>query len=483
VVTTAQAGIGIIPPKVAATGYAIPVLFSSHALRPSGFTDFLIWRGVRKPYEWPPATLRPPQLFRTAGHPMTTASIPPQAASWRTPVLIIGAGCLIAMISFGPRSALGLFLTPQSQANGWGRDVFAFALALQNLLWGMAQPFAGAIADRFGTVRVLCVGGLLYFAGLYLMSQANSPLLLDLSAGMLVGFGLAGSSFNIVLAAFGKLVPPRWRTLSFGFGTAFGSFGQFVYSPLAVALMEQVGWQNALMVFAVVMLLVLPLSFVLATPPAHSGQAGPGTVVQQSLREALGEALAHRSYLLLVIGFFTCGFQLAFITVHMPAYLVDRGLSAEVGGWTIGVIGLFNIVGSISAGWLASRFPKRYLLSLIYFGRAAAVLAFILFPVTPTTCLVFGASIGLLWLSTVAPTNGLIAQMFGTRWLAMLSGFAFFSHQVGGFLGVWLGGLAFERTGSYDAVWWLAVLFGVLSGLINLPIEEKPVDRLAISAV
>jgi predicted MFS family arabinose efflux permease len=284
-----------------------------------------------------------------------------------------------------------------------------------------------------------------------------------------------------VLAAFAKLLPESWRLLAFGAGTAAGSFGQFLYSPLAVSLIDAYGWENALLVFAVGTLLVLPLSLALATAPAE-GRASHGKAASQSLGQALSEAVGHRSYMLLVVGYFTCGFQLAFITVHMPAYLVDRGLSAQVGGWTIAAIGLFNIVGSLASGWLGGLMPKRYLLSLIYLARAAAVLAFISFPVTPATSILFGAVMGLLWLSTVAPTNGIIVVMFGTRWLATLAGLAFFSHQVGGFLGVWLGGLAFVRTGSYDAVWWLSVLFGVLSAVINLPIVEKPVARLAAAS-
>jgi MFS family permease len=398
-------------------------------------------------------------------------------SSWRTPALVIGFGSLIALIAFGPRSTLGFFLTPLSSANHWGRDVFAFALALQNLLWGVGQPLGGIIADRFGSVRVLCGGALLYALGLALMAHATSAPVLNLSAGVLIGFGLAGCSFPVVLAAFGKIVPLQHRSIAFGFGTAAGSFGQFLYSPIAVALMDTFGWQQTLTIFAVSMLAVLPLSIALATPPSEA----PHTGRSQSLRQALGEAFAHRSYVLLVLGFFTCGFQLQFITVHMPAYLVDRGLSAQVGGWTIATIGLFNIIGSVAAGWLGDRMPKRYLLSTIYFLRAAAILAFISFPVTPFTCIVFGAIMGLMWLSTVPPTNGIIALMFGTRWLATLAGFAFFSHQVGGFLGVWLGGLVFDRTGSYNMVWWLAILFGVLSALINMPIVEKPVARLAVA--
>jgi MFS family permease len=392
---------------------------------------------------------------------------------WRAPAVIVLCGCLIAMVSFGPRSTLGLFLTPQSQANGWERDVFGLAIAIQNIVWGAGQPFAGMLADRFGIVRVLWGGAACYALGLAMMAYSTTPLMLDVSAGVLIGFGLAGCSFSIVISAFGKLLPERWRSLAFGGGAAAGSFGQFLYAPLTVSLIGAIGWQETLLTFAVAMLLVLPLSLTLAT--GASGQSG----AQQSLREALSEAFAQRSYVLLVLGFFTCGFQLAFVTIHMPPYLVDSGLSVEVGGWTIAAIGLFNIVGSLTSGWLGNFMPKRYILSIIYFGRALAILAFIMFPVTPVTAILFGAVMGFLWLSTVAPTNGIIALMFGTRWLATLSGFAFFSHQVGGFLGVWLGGIAFVHTGSYDTVWWLAILFGVLSALINLPIVEKPVVRAA----
>ena len=294
---------------------------------------------------------------------MTHARTLPSGITWRTPAVIIVCGCLMSILSFGPRSALGFFLTPMSQDNGWGRDVFSLALAVQNLLWGAAQPFAGAIADRFGSLRILCTGAIMYVLGLFIMAHANSPATLELSAGALLGFGLAGCSFNVVLAAFGKLLPERLRSLAFGAGTAAGSFGQFLFSPLAVALKEAYGWQSALTIFAVLCLVMLPLSFALATP--RNTISAPGAAVQQSLRQALSEALGHRSYMLLVLGFFTCGFQLAFITIHMPAYLVDKGLSAEVGGWTIAVIGLFNIVGSLSAGWLGNRLPKRYILSVI----------------------------------------------------------------------------------------------------------------------
>ncbi|HEY2136894.1 MAG TPA: MFS transporter [Xanthobacteraceae bacterium] len=409
---------------------------------------------------------------------MTTSQPGARSTTWRTPVVIVGCGCLIAMLSFGPRSALGQFLTPMSMDFGWGRNVFSFALAIQNLLWGVFQPFAGGIADRFGTVRVLWAGAISYAVGLALMSQASSAGLLDLTAGVLIGFALSSCSFNLVIGALGKLVPESWRSLAFGAGTAAGSFGQFLFSPLARALIDSIGWPATLVVFGGLMLLILPLSLALATPRNDAPTAG-ATRPQQSVVQALSEAFGHRSYVLLVLGFFTCGFQLAFITVHLPSYLVDRGLSAEVGAWTIGVIGLFNILGSILAGWLGNRMPKRYILSAIYFGRAMAVVAFITLPASTTSALIFGAVTGFLWLSTVPPTSGLVVLMFGTRWFAMLFGFAFFSHQVGGFLGVLLGGFAFERTGSYDAVWWLSVLFGVLSAVINLPIVEKPVVRAA----
>jgi MFS family permease len=401
------------------------------------------------------------------------------AASWRTPAVVLVCGCLIAMLTFGPRSSFGFFLTPMSSAYGWGRGVFALAFAIQNLLWGIGQPFAGAIADKFGTVRVLCTGILLYAAGLALMTLSTTPVTLDLTAGVLIGFGLSGCSFNIVLSAFGKVMKPEWRGLALGLGTAAGSFGQFLFAPFGVALIDTQGWQAALVVFACLLLLAVPLAFVLATPPATSSAE---TGKQQSMSHALWEAFGHRSYVLLVLGFFTCGFQLAFVTAHLPSYLIDRGLDAHVGGWTIAIIGLFNIVGSLTSGYLGNFVPKRYILSTIYFVRALSIVIFISLPASIPTTLAFGVVTGLTWLSTVPPTSGLVAVMFGTRWLAMLYGFAFFSHQVGGFLGVLLGGIVFEATGSYNPVWWLSVFFGVASALINLPIVEKPVGRFAPAA-
>jgi MFS family permease len=410
---------------------------------------------------------------------IATAPAPVKLASWQTPALLIAVGCTIALIAFGPRSALGQFLTPLSFEHGWGRESFSFAIAIQNLLWGAAQPFAGGVADRFGPTRVLCLGAILYAAGLAWMAAADTTLTLNLSAGVLIGFGLAGCSFPMVVGALGKLVPDNWRAFAFGAGTAAGSFGQFLFSPLAHALIESFSWQTTLLIFAGMMLLVLPLSTMLATPPSAAGAA---PVRQQTSKQAMVEAFGHRSYVLLVLGFFTCGFQLAFVTVHLPSYLLDRGLGADIGAWTIAFIGLFNIVGSLGSGWLSGRMPKRYLLSIIYFGRALAIVGLITLPASTASTLVYGAITGLLWLSTVPPTSGLVALMFGTRWLTMLFGFAFFSHQVGGFLGVWIGGLVYESTGSYDIIWWLSVFFGIASAIINLPIVEKPVARQALAA-
>jgi MFS family permease len=418
--------------------------------------------------------------------PIAAPTVVAKAMSWRTPAVIVTCGCLISMIGFGPRATLGLFLTPMSAAQGWDREVFSLSVAMQTLLYGAAQPFSGAIADRFGAIRVIVIGALLYAAGIFMMAHASTPGMLYLSSGVLIGFGLSGCSFNLVISSFGKLLPESWRSLAFGAGTAAGSFGQFLFSPLGVSLIDTFGWRTTLEIFAGLLLLIVPLAFAIATPradaPSMASGTAPSAAQTQTYRQALAEALGHRSYILLVLGFFTCGFQLGFVTLHLPAYLADRGLSAEVGGWTLGVIGLFNIVGAMLSGWLGGRMPKRYILSVIYFARALAVIFLITLPASPTVALLYGAMTGLLWLSSVPPTSGLVALMFGTRWLTMLFGVAFFSHQVGGFLGVYLGGLLYSQTHSYDVVWWLGVVFGVLSAVINLPIVEKPVQRAAVLA-
>jgi MFS family permease len=408
-----------------------------------------------------------------------TATTPATRFGWQTPLVILVCGCLIGTVGFGARSGLGFFLKPMSSEFGWGRDVLSLALAIQMLLWGAMQPVAGALADRYGPVPVISLGAIFYGLGLIGMSYSSSPALLHLMAGGVIGLGLAMASFTLVIGAFGKLMPPEWRTLSFGLGTAAGSFGQFLFSPVSVALIDNVGWHQTLIIYGFLVLSIIPLSFALAMPKGFGGAAAASAVPQQTAGQAMGEALGHKSYILLTLGFFTCGFQIFFVSVHLPAYLVDRGLPAEAGGWALGLIGFFNIIGAISSGYLAAKMPKRYILSFIYFGRAVAILVYIMLPPSVPATLVFGAVLGFLWLSTVPPTSGLVAVMFGTRWLATLFGFAFFSHQVGGFLGVWLGGVLFERTGSYDVVWWLSIALGVVSALLNLPIVEKPVARLA----
>lgn len=382
---------------------------------------------------------------------------------------IVLAGCLVATLSFGPRSVMGAFQLPVFGSRPWGQEAFSFALAAQNLLWGIGQPFAGALADRYGSKYVLVAGALLYSAGLALMAKANSALGFDIGAGVLIGFGLSGASFNLVLGSFAKLLPPKRLSYAFGAATAAGSFGQFLFSPLAGGLIERFGWEGAALVFALLILPIVPLSLALSSPPA-------AFTAKASQSATFRHALRHKSYVLLVLGFFTCGFQLAFITVHFQRYIVESGLSPVIGYWAIALVGAFNIFGSLLSGWLGMWVPRRFILSAIYFSRAAATALFIALPPSPTSALVFGAVTGLLWLSTVPPTSSLIGTMFGAGSLSMLYGFAFFSHQVGGFLGVLLGGYFREGFGAYTPVWLLSIALGLVSGLLNLPIVEGPAE-------
>jgi MFS family permease len=398
---------------------------------------------------------------------MSQATIPARK-SVLPPAAIVFAGCLIALLSFGPRSVMGAFQLPVFSSREWGAGSFSVALATQNLLWGVGQPFAGALADRFGSKYVLIAGALLYAGGLALMAQADSGLSFNLGAGVLIGFGLSGASFNLVLGSFAKLLPPERLGMAFGAATAAGSFGQFLFSPLANGLISHIGWEGACLVFAALILPIVPLSLAIASPRAvitkHSETQGA----------TLSRALKHKSYALLVAGFFTCGFQLAFITVHFQRYVVESGLSPAIGAWAIALVGVFNIFGSLLSGWLGSRMPRRYILSTIYFSRALATVVFIALPPSPQSALLFGAVTGLLWLSTVPPTSSLIGTMFGAGSLSMLYGIAFFSHQIGGFLGVLLGGFFRASTGSYTPVWILSIALGVISALLNLPIVEAP---------
>ena len=393
-------------------------------------------------------------------------------AAWRIPAVII-AGCLITVVAFGTRAAMGLFLEPMTAFHGWSRADFAFALAVQNLLWGLFQPLAGAVADRHGTGRVLAAGLVLYAVGMAAMAWAPDPLWLVLTAGLLVGLAQALAAFTIVLAAFARLLPESRRSWAFGMGTAAGSLGQFLIVPLGQAFIASFGWHDALVLLALCLLAVLPLTRLLrATGPAAENAA---TVTNPlPWRDVLAGAFAHRSYVLLVVGFFVCGFHVAFVAVHLPAYLTDLGFAPGLGAMAVALIGLFNVVGAYSAGVLGAAYSKKNLLAVIYLGRAVVILAFLLFPVSIWTVWVFAALMGLLWLSTVPPTSGLVVAMFGVRDMAMLFGIVFSSHQVGAFVGVWLGVWLYDTYGTYDVVWWLGVVLGLAAAVVHWPIREQP---------
>jgi MFS family permease len=390
-------------------------------------------------------------------------------------LLLIIAGCAVAAIGNGIRTSFGLFTLPMVTDLGLTREGYAMAMAIQNLAWGIAQPFAGAFADRVGTGRTIALGAVLYSAGVILTAFSPSASVLILTAGVITGTGIAICSFSVVMAAFGRSVPSEKRPMIFGIATAASSFGQFAFAPISQGFINAFGWHTALLYLGVLLLLIVPLSFALRGRTENTpGQA------DLPFMQALAKAWGHGSYRLLVIGFFVCGFHLAFINVHMPAYLVQCGLSPEVGSWAIAVIGLFNIVGSLLAGYLGSRLPKQMLLASIYFLRAVAIAAFLLIPVSEITAYAFAAAMGLLWLSTVPLTAGLVALFFGPRYMGMLYGVAFFSHQLGSFVGVWLGGYVFDVTGSYSLVWYLGILLGLGSAAIHLPIHERGATAFAV---
>ncbi|WP_429093768.1 MFS transporter [Aminobacter sp. BE322] len=410
---------------------------------------------------------------------MTAAAVNTRSGS-NVPWLIIICGCLIAALTFGPRSAMGFFQLPMLAEKGWDRTTFGLAMAIQNLFWGLGQPIFGALADRFGSWRVLTLGAVLYAIGLYLMANADSASMLYISGGVLVGLGVAAGSFSIVLAAFARNTTPQNRSLVFGIGTAAGSAGMFVFAPISQGLIDAYGWSDTL-VFMAIAMLAIP---VLAIPLVGNSRSGKVSAaeIDQTLGQALSEAFAHKSYLLLVSGFFVCGFQVAFITAHFPAYIRDIGIDARYAVIALALIGFFNIIGSLGSGIIGQRYSKPIFLAWIYLARSALVTAFLLLPQTPTSVIVFATLMGLLWLSTVPPTNGLVAIMFGTRHLGMLAGIVFFSHQIGSFLGVWLGGYLYDRFGTYDPVWWLGVALGLFAAVVHWPIKERPVHRPAVLA-
>ncbi|MGD8221206.1 MFS transporter [Pseudomonas thivervalensis] len=393
---------------------------------------------------------------------------------WRTCGWVLVGSALILALSLGVRHGFGLFLAPMSADFGWGREVFAFAIALQNLIWGLAQPFTGALADRFGAAKVVLIGGVLYALGLVFMGMADSPWSLSLSAGLLIGIGLSGTSFSVILGVVGRAVPPEKRSMGMGIASAAGSFGQFAMLPGTLGLIGWLGWSAALLALGLLVALIVPLVSMLKDAPL------PVVGHEQTLAEALREACGHSGFWLLAVGFFVCGFQVVFIGIHLPAYLVDQHLPASVGTTVLALVGLFNIFGTYTAGWLGGRMSKPRLLTGLYLMRAVVIGLFLWLPVTTTTAYLFGMAMGALWLSTVPLTNGTVATLFGVRNLSMLGGIVFLFHQLGSFLGGWLGGVVYDRTGSYDLIWQVSILLSLLAAALNWPVRERPVARLQV---
>ncbi len=399
------------------------------------------------------------------------------------PWLVLACGGIMLSISFGVRSAFGLFLEPMTVDQGWTRETFALAIAVQNLLWGLSQPVAGAVADKYGTGRVAATCGALYVVGVVLMALSQTGLMLNVSAGLLVGFGLSGTGFAIVLAAIGRAFPAERRSLVLGIGGAVGSLGQFVFPPVSQWLIDGTGWTTALLVLAGCSALMVPLAAAVAGR-TETGATGQATVEHSapSLSAALREAGYHQSYWCLNLGFFVCGFHVAFIATHMPGYVALCGMPASVGALSIALIGLFNVVGSLAAGHLGGRYRKKWLLSGIYFARAVAIALFMVLPPTEWTVIGFSIAIGTLWLSTVPLTSGLVAFIYGPRFMATLFGIVFLSHQIGAFFGAWLGGLAFDLTGGYTIMWIISVLLGLMAAVAHMPIREAALQRAPLAA-
>jgi len=393
--------------------------------------------------------------------------------SWRTPTVILLCGGIILTVALGVRHNFGLYLQPMTLDLGIGREVFSFAIAIQNLVYGLSQPFTGMIADKFGAARVLIAGTILYALGLVLMSLSGTSWALNLSAGLLIGIALGCTGFSIVFGVVGRAVAPEKRTAALGIIGAAGSFGQFVMLPYGQTLISSFGWQQALLILALTVLVVIPLSAALV----ENKKAQAAQFHRQSIPEALREAFTHRGYILLCLGYSVCGFQLMFISVHFPAYLMDQRMTPATGMTALALIGLFNIFGSYAWGWLGGKYTKKYLLSALYFIRAAAIALFVLLPLSTGSVYLFAATIGFLWLGTVPLTNGLIAHVFGVQYLSTLGGSAFLFHQIGSFTGVWLAGYLFDSTGSYQLMWLLTIGMGVVAALLNLPIDERQIVR------
>jgi MFS family permease len=389
-----------------------------------------------------------------------------------TQVLLCGAA--IVTLSMGIRHGFGLWLLPITQAQGWGREEFAFAMAIQNLSWGFMGIFAGMVADKFGAFRVIALGAVVYGVGLLGMAWATDPWVFALFTGVIIGTAQAGTTYAVIYGVIGRNVPAERRSWAMGIAAAAGSFGQFLMVPVEGLLISQMGWQTALVILAAAAMLIIPLAWGLREPSLN----GPGQVKRdQTIGQALKEAFKYPSFQLLMAGYFVCGFQVVFIGVHMPSYLKDHGLAPQVASYALALIGLFNVFGTYIAGTMGPQIAKKNILVSIYIGRSVAITLFLLAPLTPTSVYIFSAVIGLLWLSTVPPTNAAVAQIFGVAHLSMLSGFIFFGHQIGSFMGVWLGGYLYDKTGSYDVVWYLAIALGIFAALVNLPVRESPIIR------
>jgi predicted MFS family arabinose efflux permease len=389
---------------------------------------------------------------------------------------VLACGAAIVTLSMGIRHGFGLWLLPITQDMGWTRQSFALAIAIQNLSWGLIGIFAGMAADRFGAFRVLLAGAALYAAGLAGMALSPTPTLFALTAGVLIGAAQAGTTYAVIYGVLGRQIAPEKRSWAMGVAAAAGSFGQFLMVPMEGWLIASFGWQQALLALSLAVLLIVPLAFGLREP-GFKGAAPPKR--DQTIAQALFEAFRYSSFSLLMAGYFVCGFQVVFIGVHMPSYLKDQGLSPQVASYALALIGLFNVFGTYIAGTLGQRLQKRYILAFIYFARAIAIAVFLAVPLSPASVYIFSAVMGTLWLSTIPPTNATIAQIFGVQHLSMLGGFVFFSHQIGSFLGVWLGGYLYDATGSYDIVWYIAIALGVFAALVNLPVKESPIQRAA----
>jgi MFS family permease len=396
-------------------------------------------------------------------------------SNWRTPLAVLICGGIILTLSLGTRHTFGLYLQPMTLDLAWSRETFAIALAIQNLVYGFATPLTGMIADRWGTARVLFAGALLYALGIAMMAYSTTGPEFALSAGLLVGIGLSCTGFSPVFGVVARAFPPEKRTLALAIASSAGSFGQFLMLPYGQTLITHIGWLNALLICALTLMLILPLSTAFMEDKKTLAHFGG----KQSIPEALREAFGHGGYLLLCSGYFVCGFQIMFISVHFPAFLVDQRLSPETGMAALALIGLFNIFGTFLWGWLGHRYTKKYVLSVLYFTRAVAVAIFIALPITPVSVYLFASVIGFLWLGTVPVTSGLIAQIFGVKYMSTLTGIAFLFHQVGSFLGVWVGGYLFDATGSYQLMWILTIALGILAALINLPINDRQIVRPA----